>query len=130
MVPDTAETVVDVRFRTAKAADTILTALRSLKPVDPRASLAIDGGIVKPVFEPNTELLDALRGAAADLGLEIHDEIVGGGSDGNYTAGVGVPTMDGLGATGEFLHNPQEHIYISQVPQRIALLAGLICKLV
>jgi glutamate carboxypeptidase len=63
---------------------------------------------------------------ARDLGWALGEAAVGGGSDGNFTAGLGIPTLDGLGAVGDGAHAPHEHILISELPPRAALLAGLI----
>jgi glutamate carboxypeptidase len=63
---------------------------------------------------------------AADLGWKLGEAAVGGGSDGNFTAGMGIPTLDGLGGVGDGAHAVHEHILISELPRRAALLAGLI----
>jgi len=63
---------------------------------------------------------------ARDLGWRLDEAAVGGGSDGNFTAGLGIPTLDGLGGVGDGAHAPHEHIVISELPRRAALLAGLI----
>ena len=63
---------------------------------------------------------------AAELGYELNRNYVGGGSDGNYIASTGTPTLDGMGMSGKYLHNPQEHIMIDHIPYRTALLARLL----
>ena len=63
---------------------------------------------------------------ARELGWKLSEAAVGGGSDGNFTAGLGIPTLDGLGGVGDGAHAPHEHILISELPRRAALLAGLI----
>jgi len=63
---------------------------------------------------------------ACDLGWKLEEAAVGGGSDGNFTAGLGIPTLDGLGGVGDGAHASHEHILISELPRRAALIAGLI----
>jgi glutamate carboxypeptidase len=64
-----------------------------------------------------------------ELGLPLGEAATGGGSDGNLTAALGVPTLDGLGAVGDNPHNPREHVLIRALPQRAALIAGLLASL-
>ena len=66
---------------------------------------------------------------AAEIGLELNEASTGGGSDGNFTAALGVPTLDGLGAVGGGAHSPEEFAVISELPRRAALLSGLIEQL-
>ena len=71
--------------------------------------------------------LPAEKGVSArDLGWKLGEAAVGGGSDGNFTAGLGIPTLDGLGAVGDGAHAAHEHILISELPRRAALVTGLI----
>ncbi len=72
------------------------------------------------------ELYKKAVAVAKELGWRLEEAAVGGGSDGNFTAALGIPTLDGLGAVGEGAHSPQESIDVSQLPRRAALLAGLL----
>jgi glutamate carboxypeptidase len=72
------------------------------------------------------ELYKKARSVAGELGFKLDEASVGGGSDGNFTAALGIPTLDGLGAVGEGAHATHEHIVISELPRRVALAAGLL----
>jgi glutamate carboxypeptidase len=74
-------------------------------------------------------LYHTARELAAELGRELHEGSTGGGSDGNFTAAAGVPTLDGLGAVGDGAHALHEHVVIADLPWRAALLAGLVKRL-
>jgi glutamate carboxypeptidase len=74
----------------------------------------------------STALYAKARALAKEMGVTLGEAFVGGGSDGNFTAAIGVPTLDGLGAVGENAHSPRENIVIRSLPERAALLAGLI----
>ena len=103
--------------------------VRALGPVNPSCKLEIIGGMNRPPLERTGKvaaLFDVARGIASELGFELLETAVGGGSDGNFTAGIGVPTLDGLGAVGDGAHAAHEHVIAAQMPRRAALLAGLI----
>jgi glutamate carboxypeptidase len=124
-----AELALDVRFRTASQGAQADRALRRLRPRDSRCSLQWEGGIERPPFERTCETVRLYRlaaKAAARLGFELGEAAVGGASDGNFTAALGVPTLDGLGAVGDHAHSPEEFIFANQMPLRAALLAELI----
>ena len=101
---------------------------RALKPFDPRCSIEVTGGLNRPPMERRvSEGLFALaQKAAGELGLELGETLSGGGSDGNFTAALGVPTLDGLGPVGDGAHAAHEHVVIERLPERTALLAKLI----
>ncbi len=103
--------------------------VRELKAVDRKCKLEIEGGINRPPLE-RTEQVAALftlaRSIARELGFRLREIAVGGGSDGNFTAGIGIPTLDGLGAVGDGAHAAHEHVVAAELPRRSALLAGLI----
>jgi len=104
----------------------------SLKPFDKRCSLEVTGGINRPPMERNTNvrrLFRTARSLAAELGVNLEESASGGGSDGNFTAALGVPTLDGLGAVGEGAHAANESISIERIPDRVALLAKLVARL-
>ena len=132
VVADLAEIVVDVRFPTASQAARADAGIRKLRPLDPRCSLEVLGGVERAPFErsPATVRLYRMAAqAAAKLGFDLAEAAVGGGSDGNLTAALGVPTLDGLGAVGDGAHAPHEFVVIREMPRRSALLAELITML-
>ena len=103
--------------------------MRELRPVDPHCKLEITGGMNRPPLERSEHvatLFERARGIAGELGFELKEIAVGGGSDGNFTAGIGIPTLDGLGAVGDGAHAAHEHVIVDELPRRAALLAGLI----
>jgi glutamate carboxypeptidase len=120
---------VDVRVSDLEAAEAIDTQLRSLTPFDTRCRVRIEGGLNRPPME-RTAAIAALfakaKRVAADLGIRLEESSTGGGSDGNFTAALGIPTLDGLGAVGEGAHAPNESILLDRIPGRAALLAGIL----
>jgi glutamate carboxypeptidase len=104
----------------------------SLKPFDKRCSVGVTGGINRPPLERTVgvrKLFHLARRLAADLGVDLEESSTGGGSDGNFTAALGVPTLDGLGAVGEGAHAPNESILVNRIADRTALLAKLVSRL-
>jgi glutamate carboxypeptidase len=132
VIPDEAHATVDVRVPTAAAAAEIDAAFRGLRPVDNRTTVQAQGGIDRPPLE-RTDLVERLykqaRDVARELGQHLAEGGTGGGSDGNFTAALGVPTLDGLGAIGDGAHALHEHIEIDALADRAALVAGLIARL-
>ena len=123
---------VDVRVRTITDGKTIDAKMRGLRARDPRCKIAISGGINRPPMERTEKVVALYKKAeqvAGSLGLKIDEKATGGGSDGNFTAALGVPTLDGLGAVGEGAHAVNESILVDQIAPRLALLAGLIASL-
>ena len=132
VVADLAEIVVDVRFLTASQAASADAGIHRLRPRDPRCSLEILGGVERAPFERSLATVGLYRmaaQAATELGFQLDEAAVGGGSDGNLTAALGVPTLDGLGAVGDGAHAPHEFVVIRELPRRCALLAELITML-
>jgi glutamate carboxypeptidase len=103
--------------------------LRALKPFNRKAKLEVAGGFNRPPLE-RTQAVAALfaraRRLGRPLGIELSEATVGGGSDGNFTSALGVPTLDGLGAVGDGAHASHEHVVIAELIRRSALLAHLI----
>jgi glutamate carboxypeptidase len=120
---------IDVRIKRAKQASAIDRRLHSLKPFDRCCKLEITGGINRLPME-RTAGVAALYKKAQDIahhvGWKLEEAAVGGGSDGNFTAGMGIPTLDGLGGVGEGAHAVHEYVVISELPHRASLLAGMI----
>jgi glutamate carboxypeptidase len=120
---------VDVRITHAKQAATLDRNLRALKPVDKRCKLTIEGGINRLPMERNAgvaALYTKAKAIAQQIDWKLEEAAVGGGSDGNFTAGIGIPTLDGMGGSGQGAHAVHEHILISELPRRALLLAGMI----
>jgi glutamate carboxypeptidase len=88
--------------------------------------------VTRPVWEPNSgtlELFDLARRIAESLGMELSHRSMGGGSDGNFTGGMGIPTLDGLGCRGDGYHTLQEHVIVPSLADRTRLLCGLLMEL-
>jgi glutamate carboxypeptidase len=129
VVPAEARASIDVRIARKKDAQEIERRLHALKPLNPNCEIQISGGMNRPPMERTAGVAALYRKAteiARELGWQLQEAGVGGGSDGNFTAALGVPTLDGLGAVGEGAHADHESILISELPRRAALLAGLI----
>jgi glutamate carboxypeptidase len=132
VIPDEAHAIVDVRVPTADAAAEIDRAFHGLRPRDPRTTLEARGGFDRPPLERTDQVVRLYRQAreiAHELGHDLAEGGTGGGSDGNFTAAVGVATLDGLGAVGDGAHAVYEHVEIDSLPDRAALVAGLIATL-
>jgi glutamate carboxypeptidase len=129
VIPAAASAVLDVRVARKQDAAGIDRELRSLKPFNRRCKLEITGGMNRPPMERTVTVAALYQKAveiAKQLGWKLEEAAVGGGSDGNFTAGLGIPTLDGLGGVGEGAHATHESILISELPRRTALLAALI----
>src|SRR6201993_450076 len=120
---------IDVRIKSAKQAVGLDRKFRALRPFDKGCQLHLEGGINRLPMERNAGVIALYRKAQAiakQIDWKLEEAAVGGGSDGNFTAALGIPTLDGLGAVGEGAHAVHEHIVISELPRRALLLAGLI----
>jgi glutamate carboxypeptidase len=129
VVPAEASAQIDVRIERLKDAAGIDKKMRSLRPVNRKCKIEITGGINRPPMERTAGVAQLFAQAstiARELGWKLGEAAVGGGSDGNFTAALGVPTLDGLGGVGDGAHAMHEHILISELPRRAALLARLI----
>jgi glutamate carboxypeptidase len=127
-----ATALIDVRVARMRDGLAIDEKLRSLKPFNPSCRITISGGMNRPPMERTpgvAELFGKAAGIAKELSWKLDEAAVGGGSDGNFTAALGIPTLDGLGAVGEGAHADHESIVISELPRRAALLAGLIASI-
>jgi glutamate carboxypeptidase len=120
---------IDVRIASASDEKKIDRLLRSLKPFDKACKLTLTGGINRPPMERKPGIVALFKQAqklAADLGFELEEASTGGGSDGNFTAALGVPTLDGMGAIGAGAHAAHEHLLIEHIVPRTALLAAML----
>lgn len=130
VVPDEAEAEVDIRVARLRDAAGIDKRFKALRPVDRRCSIEVSGGLNRPPMERTRKVAALFRAAQKiareKLGVELEESATGGGSDGNFTAALGVPTLDGLGGVGEGAHAPHESILTGPAAQRIALLAHLV----
>ena len=132
VVAEHANAEVDVRIAYACDATRVDKLFRSLHCADPACKLEVTGGINRPPMErkPGTvALYKQARKLAAELGFQLDEAATGGASDGNFTAALGVPTLDGLGAVGEGAHAAHESILIDHLVPRTALLAALLANL-
>ncbi len=120
---------VDVRIARATDAERVEALFQGLRVTDPACSLLVTGGINRPPMERSegtVRLFERARTQAAELGFALDEAATGGGSDGNFTAGLGIPTLDGMGAVGEGAHAAHESILLDQLLPRTALLAAMI----
>jgi glutamate carboxypeptidase len=129
-----AEARVDVDVRVARLSDAeeLDRKFQTLQPVDTHCRIRIEGGLNRPPMERTPQvaaLFQKARGIAAEIGVALEESATGGGSDGNFTAALGIPTLDGLGAVGEGAHAPTESVMVNRIPDRVALLASLLAKL-
>ena len=129
-----AEAWVDVDMRIARLKDAPMLdkKFHSLRPFDKRCSIQVTGGMNRPPMERTPairKLFELARGCASEVGVKLEESSTGGGSDGNFTAALGVPTLDGLGGVGEGAHAVNESILINRIADRTALLAMLLSTL-
>ncbi len=132
VIAQNATVEVDVRIAKTSDAARVEKLFRSLKPFDPHCKLEITGGINRPPLERKSgtiALYQQARGLAAELGFDLPETSTGGGSDGNFTAALGIPTLDGMGAIGEGAHAAHEHVLIEQLAPRTALLTALLASI-
>jgi glutamate carboxypeptidase len=128
VIPDQAHVTVDVRAVQAAEMRALERKFHALRPILRGAKLEVRGGFSRPPMERKVgaALYARARALAREMSISLGEAFVGGGSDGNFTAALGVPTLDGLGAVGEGAHSPNENILVSALPERAALLAGLL----
>jgi glutamate carboxypeptidase len=129
VVADRASARVDVRVATMADAVRLDAAIRALRPAHPTVRLEISGGVGRPPLERSADVVRLYQRAVAVaemLGQDLAEGAAGGGSDGNFTAALGVPTLDGLGPRGDGAHALHEHVLIEDLTWRAAFLAGLI----
>jgi glutamate carboxypeptidase len=131
VVAERASARVDVRISTMADAAGLEAAIRGLRAAHPRVRLEITGGVDRPPLERSASVVRLYQRALAVahmLGRQLPEGAAGGGSDGNFTAALGVPTLDGLGPRGDGAHALHEHVFLDDLAWRAAFLAGLIAS--
>ena len=126
-----AEAEIDVRFSNEREAREIEQFLTNLRPIDERTRVFVSGGINRPPLERTPEvvaLFEMARSIASYVNFDLNDAQVGGASDGNFLAALGIPVLDGLGISGDGAHAAHEHIISTDISTRGTLLAGLIAS--
>ena len=129
VIPASAEATVDVRTLSAAAYDAINAQVMALEPFVPGAQVSVHQHHARGPMERNSQMIAAFQQVKAigeTLGLTVREDGSGGASDGNFTAYLGVPTLDGLGPQGEGLHAVHEHVVIASLPRRAALIAAML----
>jgi glutamate carboxypeptidase len=129
VVPEAATLSIDARVWSREEAQRVERALGDYRAVDGRVAVRFEGSFDRPPLEPTPQseaLLRAAQEIALELGFELGAARVGGASDGNLTAAAGVPTLDGLGPLGAGAHARHEHVILSDLPRRAALIARLV----
>ncbi|HEY6269826.1 MAG TPA: M20 family metallopeptidase [Candidatus Acidoferrum sp.] len=128
VIPERARAVLDLRALRVSDMRSLEDRLHELRPLQPGARLEVTGGFDRPPLESkmSAALFERARLLASQMNLILGECTVGGGSDGNFTAALGIPTLDGLGAVGDGAHSAREHVLINTMPVRAALLAALL----
>lgn len=129
VIPPEAGFEIDFRCATIADGEAMHARLMGLQPHDPRCRISVTGAINRPPFDESPgglALYGRARAIAAELGFDLPKQHRGGASDGNFTAGMGVPTLDGLGCVGAGAHAPDEHILWPSLAQRSRLILGLL----
>jgi glutamate carboxypeptidase len=132
VVAERAVASVDVRVTRLADATRIEAGIRGLAAHDSRVRLSVFGAMNRPPMERSpgiARLFELARDVSAEFGRELTEGTSGGGSDGNFTAALGVPTLDGLGGVGDGAHALHEHVIVDELPARAALVAGLMARL-
>jgi len=132
VVPAHARAKIDIRYSHLVDAPKIDRRLQSLRPILDGARIEMLGGVNRPPLERThgvVKLFQHARGLMKEMRVTLDEASTGGGSDGNFTSALGVPTLDGLGAVGNGAHSVDEHVVIRSLPERAALLAGLLATL-
>jgi glutamate carboxypeptidase len=129
VIPEFAECTIDVRFSSLSEAERVYEEIFGLQPFDERVSLEILGNMNRPPLERTPaviSLFEKARNAAASYGYDLNETQVGGASDGNFVAALGVPVLDGLGISGAGAHTLEEHILVSDIAKRATLITLLL----
>ena len=128
VVPAECRAEIDVRVPNPEVGEETCARVLGLAAFDPDVTVEVTGGMNRPPYEkgPGIEaLFEHARGLAAEIGFTLEDVKTGGGSDGNFTAALGAPTLDGLGVDGDGAHSHDEHLLFSSLEPRAKLLLRL-----
>jgi glutamate carboxypeptidase len=128
VIPDRCTAEIDLRMVRTEDGEAAIRHIRNLKPHNPAIRLEIEGGLNRPPFQKSNAiaaLFEHARGLAAEIGIDLVDTHTGGGSDGNFTAGI-APTLDGIGVDGAGAHTLEEHLLVSSLVPRMTLLRRLL----
>lgn len=131
VIPEHAECEIDVRFSKMSEGERVDAALHSIRSIDERVSLEMIGAVNRPPLERTAAvaaLFETARSLGASFGYEVGETQVGGASDGNFVAALGVPVLDGLGIAGSGAHRLDEHILVSDIANRATLVTMLLCQ--
>jgi len=123
---------IDIRVLRLKDAPLLEKRFQELKPYDERCTIEVTGGLNRPPMERSAgivKLFQLAQKLAGELGVQVEESLTGGGSDGNFTAALGIPTLDGLGAVGEGAHAINESILVDRMADRTALIGKLLAVL-
>lgn len=123
---------VDLRVKTTDAANWVIPKILGLQPKDPGVSITVKGSLNRPPMERNAKnlaLFQLARAVGLEMGLHLTESGTGGGSDGNLTSALGIPTLDGLGPVGDEAHSPGEYLLLSSLPERAAVVAGVLLSI-
>lgn len=129
VVPAECRAMIDLRVPTPESAQEMCAEVLGLTPFDPDVEVEVAGGMNRPPYEKDASievLLKHARGLAAEIGIDLRDVKAGGVSDGNFTAALGVPTLDGLGVDGHGAHSHEEHLLVSSLEPRTRLMLRLL----
>ncbi len=132
VVADQAFLEVDLRVKTMEAASRVVPKILGVRPVDPRVTITVEGGLNRPPMERNSRnlgLYQVAKSIGESMGMELIESGTGGGSDGNFTSALGIPTLDGLGPVGDNAHSIDEYLLARSLPERASVVAGLFLNL-
>lgn len=130
MIPDECDITINVRVRYQREAERVSAALNAISQQNHLLDslLYLTGSFTRPPMEHNDLMCQTVETLRRVVPIEIEEVSKGGGSDGNFTAAMGIPTLDGLGPTGGGAHSEDEHVYLPSIPKRAALLAYILCS--
>jgi len=130
VIAERARALIDLRALRLADMRAVEKKLRALKPILPGAKLEVKGGFNRAPMERKVSaaLFARAKSLAAQMRIQLGEGTAGGGSDGNFTAALGIPTLDGLGAVGDGAHSAHEHIIIRKMPERAAVIAALLAN--
>ena len=123
---------VDLRVKTTEVANWVIPKIMGLRPKDPRVTVTVTGGLNRPPMERNHQnvaLFHLARSVGMEMGMQLTESGTGGGSDGNFTSALGIPTLDGLGPVGGGAHARDEYLLVSSLPERASVVAGVLLNL-